>query len=86
MQFKEEKNEVEKTKLKGNHLVPGAKGPASKTSRHGKLFGHDVRAIPEAKEETHPANVGMRKRRQKSSPYKVRVDAICLLFFFFFCR
>ena len=76
MQFKEEKNEVvEKTKLKRNHPVPGAKGTASKTSKQGKLFGHNVRAIPEAKEETHPGNVGMRKRRQKSSPYKVRVDA-----------
>ncbi|KAA3485308.1 protein ALWAYS EARLY 3 isoform X2 [Gossypium australe] len=73
VQYKEEKNEVEKTKLKGNHLVPGAKGSASKTSRHGKLFGHDVRAIPEAK-EAHPANVGMRKRRQKSSPYKIPKD------------
>ncbi|XP_039061241.1 protein ALWAYS EARLY 3-like, partial [Hibiscus syriacus] len=53
VQFKEDKNEVEKTKLKGNHPVPGAKGNASKTSRHGKKFGHDVHAIPEAKEETH---------------------------------
>ncbi|KAK8365487.1 hypothetical protein V6Z12_A02G057700 [Gossypium hirsutum] len=72
VQHKEEKNEVDKTKLKGNHLVPGAKGSASKTSRHGKHFGHDVRAIPEAK-EAHPANVGMRKRRQKSSPYKLQI-------------
>ncbi|TYH82554.1 hypothetical protein ES332_D02G069500v1 [Gossypium tomentosum] len=72
VQYKEEKNEVEKTKLKGNHLVPGAKGSASKASRHGKLFGHDVRANPEAK-EAHPANVGMRKRRQKSSPYKLQI-------------
>ncbi|XP_052881896.1 protein ALWAYS EARLY 3 isoform X3 [Gossypium arboreum] len=72
VQHKEEKNEVDKTKLKGNHLVPGAKGSASKTSRHGKHFGHDVRAIPEAK-EAHPANVGMRKMRQKSSPYKLQI-------------
>ncbi|GMI64104.1 ARABIDOPSIS THALIANA ALWAYS EARLY 3, ALWAYS EARLY 3 [Hibiscus trionum] len=73
VQFKEEKNEVEKTKLKGNHPVPGAKGNASKTSRRGKLFGHDVHAIPEAKEETHLGNVGVRKRRQKSSPYKLLI-------------
>ncbi|GMJ02051.1 ARABIDOPSIS THALIANA ALWAYS EARLY 3, ALWAYS EARLY 3 [Hibiscus trionum] len=73
VQFKEEKNEVEKTKLKGNHPVPGAKGNASKTSRYGKLFGHDVRSIPEAKEETHLGSVGMRKRRQKSSPYKLQI-------------
>ncbi|PPR81368.1 hypothetical protein GOBAR_AA39342 [Gossypium barbadense] len=73
VQHKEEKNEVDKTKLKGNYLVPGAKGSASKTSRHGKHFGHDVRALPEAK-EAHPANVGMRKRRQKSSPYKIPKD------------
>ncbi|KAB2092754.1 hypothetical protein ES319_A02G051400v1 [Gossypium barbadense] len=72
VQHKEEKNEVDKTKLKGNYLVPGAKGSASKTSRHGKHFGHDVRALPEAK-EAHPANVGMRKRRQKSSPYKLQI-------------
>ncbi|XP_022740959.1 protein ALWAYS EARLY 3-like isoform X2 [Durio zibethinus] len=75
VQFKEEKNEVvEKSKLKGNHPVPGAKGTASKTSKQGKLFGHDVHAIPEAKEETHPGNVGMRKRRQKSLPYKILKD------------
>ncbi|KAK8623864.1 hypothetical protein V6N13_065226 [Hibiscus sabdariffa] len=73
VQFKEEKNEVEKAKQKGKHPVPGAKGNASKTSRHGKLFGHDVHAIPEAKEETHLGNVGMRKRRQKSSPYKLQI-------------
>ncbi|KAE8726364.1 Always early, putative isoform 3 [Hibiscus syriacus] len=41
VQFKEDKNEVEKTKLKGNHPVPGAKGNASRTSRHGKKSGHD---------------------------------------------
>ncbi|XVF38683.1 hypothetical protein REPUB_Repub20aG0123000 [Reevesia pubescens] len=75
VQFKEEKNEVfEKAKLKGNHPVPGAKGTPSKASKQGKLFGHDVRAIPEAKEETHPGNVGMRKRRQKSSPYKLQIS------------
>ncbi|XWS14047.1 hypothetical protein CRYUN_Cryun36dG0090200 [Craigia yunnanensis] len=74
VQFKGEKNEVvEKTKLKRNHPVPGAKGTASKTSKQGKLFGHDVHAIPEAKEETHPGNVGMRKRRQKSLPYKLQI-------------
>ncbi|KAL4311611.1 hypothetical protein GQ457_01G030910 [Hibiscus cannabinus] len=73
VQFKEEKNEVEKTKLKGKHPVPGAKGNASKTSKHGKLFGHDVHAIPETKEETHLGNVGVRKRRQKSSPYKLQI-------------
>ncbi|KAK6254539.1 hypothetical protein SCA6_015844 [Theobroma cacao] len=74
VQFKEEKNEVvEKTKLKGNHPVSGAKGTAPKTCKQGKVFGHDVRAIPEAKEETHPGNVGMRKRRQKSSPYKLQI-------------
>ncbi|KAE8677621.1 Always early, putative isoform 3 [Hibiscus syriacus] len=73
VQFKEDKNEVEKTKLKGNHPVPGAKGNASRTSRHGKNSGHDVRATAEAKEETHPGNVGMQKRRQKSSPYKSQI-------------
>ncbi|XVF28360.1 hypothetical protein REPUB_Repub15cG0023000 [Reevesia pubescens] len=73
VQFKEEKKEVEKTKPNGNHPVPGAKGSPSKTSKRGKLFGLDVRAIPEAKEETHPGNVGMRKRRQKSSPYKLQI-------------
>ncbi|XVE65643.1 hypothetical protein DITRI_Ditri08aG0016500 [Diplodiscus trichospermus] len=75
VRFKEEKNEVvEKSKLKGNHLVPGAKGIASKTSKPGKHFGHDARAIPEVMEETHLGNVGTRKRRQKSSPYKIPKD------------
>ncbi|XP_038991663.1 protein ALWAYS EARLY 3-like isoform X2 [Hibiscus syriacus] len=73
VQLKEGKNEVEKIKLKGNHPVPGAKGNASKTSRYGKLFGHDLRAIPEAKERTHLGNVGTRKRRQKCSPYKLQI-------------
>ncbi|OMO53706.1 hypothetical protein CCACVL1_28433 [Corchorus capsularis] len=74
VQFKEEKSEVvEKTKPKGNHPVPGAKGTASKTSKQGKLFSHDVHAIPEAKEETSPSKVGIRKRRQKSSPYKLQI-------------
>ncbi|XP_022722421.1 protein ALWAYS EARLY 3-like isoform X3 [Durio zibethinus] len=72
--FKEEKNEVvEKTKPKGNHPVPGAKGTASKQSKQGKLFHHDVHAIPKAKEESHPNNVGMLKRRRKSSPYKLQI-------------
>lgn len=65
VQFKEKKNEVvEKAKPKGT---------ASRTSKQGKVFGHDVRSIPEAKEETPPGNIGTRKRRQKSSPYKLQI-------------
>lgn len=78
MQFKEKKNEVvEKAKPKGT---------ASRTSKQGKVFGHDVRSIPEAKEETPPGNIGTRKRRQKSSPYKVRVDETVFFLVFIFCR
>ncbi|GKU85492.1 hypothetical protein SLEP1_g162 [Rubroshorea leprosula] len=73
--FKEEKSEVvEKIKLKGNHSIAGAKATAVKTSKLGRLFDHDVTAVPETKEETHQINIGMRRRRQKGSPFKIPED------------
>lgn len=70
----EQKNEiVSKTKLKGNHSTPRVK-VASKTTKQGKGFPHVVKSIPEVKDGDHQINVGIRKRRKKSLPSKVRIN------------
>ena len=59
--------------MKGNHSVVGAGISASKTSKTGKASGNNVGPIPEA-EGIQGSNNGNRKRKQKSSPFKVRMD------------
>lgn len=64
---------MDKSKMKGNHSVAGAEISAFKTSKTGKAFGNNVGPIPEA-EGIQGSNHGNRKRKQKSSPFKVRMD------------
>lgn len=66
---------IDKSKVKGNHFIPGVKVNALRTANKlDKGFGHNIGAIPEAKEESHQSNTGMRKRKQKILPFKVRKD------------
>lgn len=58
--------------MKGNHSIPEAEVSALRTSKLSKGFTHNIAAIPETKEEAHQSNTGMRKRKQKTSPFKVR--------------
>ncbi|XP_038890846.1 protein ALWAYS EARLY 3 isoform X5 [Benincasa hispida] len=59
-----------KSKLKGSHSVAGAEISALKTSKTGKAFGNNVGPIPEA-EGIQGSNIGNRKRKLKSSPFKI---------------
>ncbi|XP_022973709.1 protein ALWAYS EARLY 3-like isoform X1 [Cucurbita maxima] len=68
---KEENLDVmDKSKMKGNHSVVGAGISASKTSKTGKASGNNVGPIPEG-EGIQGSNNGNRKRKQKSSPFKI---------------
>lgn len=58
--------------MKGSHPVAGAEISALKTSKTGKAFGNNVGPIPEA-EGIQGSNNGNRKRKLKSSPFKVRM-------------
>ncbi|XP_030974090.1 protein ALWAYS EARLY 3 isoform X1 [Quercus lobata] len=70
-QVKEES--LDKSKLKGNHSIPEAEVSALRTSKLSKGFTHNIGAIPETKEEAHPSNTGIRKRKQKTSPFKLQI-------------
>lgn len=59
--------------MKGNHSAAGAEISTFKTSKTGKAFGNNIGSIPEA-ERIQGSNNGNRKRKQKSSPFKVRID------------
>ncbi|GLT63803.1 hypothetical protein SLA2020_363380 [Shorea laevis] len=72
--FKDEKAVLDEINVKGKHSIAGAKATAVKTSKQGILFDHDVKAVPETKEETHQINVGMRRRRRKGSLFKIPED------------
>lgn len=61
-----------KSKMKGSHSVAGAEISALKTSKTGKAFGSNVSPIPEAA-GIQGSNNGNRKRKLKSSPFKVRM-------------
>ncbi|XP_038890830.1 protein ALWAYS EARLY 3 isoform X3 [Benincasa hispida] len=63
-----------KSKLKGSHSVAGAEISALKTSKTGKAFGNNVGPIPEA-EGIQGSNIGNRKRKLKSSPFKAADEA-----------
>lgn len=65
---------IDKSKVKGNHFIPGVKVSALRTAKLDKGFAHNIGAIPETKEETYQSNTGMRKRKQKILPFKVRKD------------
>jgi hypothetical protein len=60
--------------VKGNHFIPGVKVSSLRTAKPDKGFAHSIGAIPDMKEETHQSNTGMRKRKQKILPFKVRID------------
>lgn len=64
---------IDKSKVKGNHFIPGVKVNALRTANKlDKGFGHNIGAIPETKEESHQSNTGMRKRKQKILPFKLQ--------------
>ncbi|XP_022979673.1 protein ALWAYS EARLY 3-like isoform X1 [Cucurbita maxima] len=68
---KEENLDVmNKSKIKGNHSVAGAEISALKTSKKGKAFGNNVGPILES-ERIQGSNNGNRKRKLKSSPFKI---------------
>lgn len=72
-QVKEESlDDVDKSKVKENHSIPGVKVSALRTPKLGKGFAHHIGDTPESKEEAHQSNTGMRKRKQKFLPFKVR--------------
>uniref|UniRef100_A0A2N9IY91 HTH myb-type domain-containing protein n=1 Tax=Fagus sylvatica TaxID=28930 RepID=A0A2N9IY91_FAGSY len=64
-------DKVDKSKLKGNHSIPESEVGALRTSKLGKGFTHNIGAILETKGEAHQSNTGMRKRKQKTSPFKI---------------
>jgi len=64
---------MHKSKIKGNHSVAGAEISALKTSKKVKAFGNNVGPILES-ERIQGSNNGNRKRKLKSSPFKVRMD------------
>ncbi|XP_031739375.1 protein ALWAYS EARLY 3 isoform X1 [Cucumis sativus] len=59
-----------KSKMKGSHSVAGSEISALKTSKTGKAFGSNVGPISEA-EGIQGSNNGNRKRKLKSSPFKI---------------
>lgn len=72
-QVKEESLDVvEKSNVKENHSIPGDKTSALRTPKLGKGFAHYIGDTPESKVEACQSNTGMRKRKQKFLPFKVR--------------
>ncbi|KAF5752213.1 hypothetical protein HS088_TW01G00121 [Tripterygium wilfordii] len=62
---------VEKYKHKENHSAPAVKAIAFKSPKLRKSFAHDTGTPPEVK-ETHQINAVVGKRRQRSSPHKIK--------------
>lgn len=75
-QVKEETLDItDKSKVKGNHFIPGAKASSSRTNKLDKHSANEMDAIPETNEETHQSFTGMRKRKHKISPFKASPEA-----------
>lgn len=76
MQIKEEKEKVytvKQSKPKGNLSVPTEVIPPG-TSEAKEAVDCEINAVEELKEKVHHSNYGTRKRKQKSSRFKVRID------------